>query len=106
MSYNSNNVFAQIISGKLPAKVVYESQEILAFHDTNPASEKHILVIPKGQYESYTDFLERASSEEVHSFFKTASEIAKAQGMQKGFKIEINNGYLQHIPHFHIHLIA
>ena len=49
--YDKNNIFAQIILGKIPAKKVYEDEKILAFHDVNPISEIHVLVIPKNVFD-------------------------------------------------------
>ena len=47
--YDESNIFARILRGEIPAKRVYEDEHALAFHDINPLSPTHILVIPKGQ---------------------------------------------------------
>ena len=45
--YDDNNIFARIIRGEIPSKKIYEDEHVLAFHDINPLSPTHILVIPK-----------------------------------------------------------
>lgn len=106
MEYEDSNVFAKIIRKELPARVVYEDEDCIAFHDAQPESEKHILVIPKGRYKSYSNFVEEAPSELVLSFFKILKKVALSQGMSDGFRIQINNGTFQHVQHFHVHLMA
>jgi len=55
--YDDSNIFARILRGELPSKKVYEDDHVLAFHDINPLAPVHILVIPKGPYVSWDDFL-------------------------------------------------
>ena len=63
--YDDNNIFARILRGEIPSKKVYEDEHVLAFHDINPLSPTHILVIPKGNYVSWDDFSENASDGEI-----------------------------------------
>ena len=107
MKYDKNNVFAKIIRGELPSKKVYEDDLVLAFHDINPSSKVHILVIPKGEYISFDDFMENASDKEIKHFFKKVQEIAKDAGVSKtGYKIIANHGESagQIVFHFHMHI--
>ena len=74
MAYDRNNVFARILRGELPCTKVYEDEHVLAFHDINPLSPTHILVIPKGRYVSWDDFSAKASDAEKNTakkFFST-----------------------------------
>ena len=52
MSYDKNNIFAKILRKEIPCKKVYENDHVLAFHDINPQKKVHVLVIPKGEYET------------------------------------------------------
>ena len=109
MAYDVNNVFAKIIRGEIPCKKVFEDEHTLAFHDINPQAPRHILLIPKTPYISFTDFCDHASSEQVASFFKTASKLTNDLGLsQEGFRLVTNNGLHggQEVPHFHIHLMG
>ena len=60
MAYDTNNVFAKILRGEIPAKTVYEDDYALAFHDIHPQAPVHVLVIPKGDYVSLDDFSAQA----------------------------------------------
>lgn len=46
-NYDNNNIFAQILSGKLPCKKVYDDESVLVFHDKYPDAPVHILAVPK-----------------------------------------------------------
>ena len=107
--YDKNNIFAQIILGKVVAKIVYEDEEILAFHDIKPMSEIHVLVIPKGEYVDYSDFINKASNKEIKNYFSKIIDIIKALGLeQKDYTLISNRGASagQTVLHFHTHIIS
>ena len=109
MIYDKNNIFAKIIRGEIPSNKVYEDGEVLAFHDISKAAPLHILVIPKGEYVNFSDFVNKAKAEEVASFFKKVSEVAKLSGAAEGgFRLITNNGLNAHqaVPHYHVHILA
>ena len=54
--YDDTNIFARILRGEIPCKRVHEDAHALAFHDINPQTPVHVLVIPKGRYVSIADF--------------------------------------------------
>ncbi len=107
--YDKNNVFAKIIRGEIPANKIYEDEFLLAFHDISKATPIHVLVIPKGEYINFSDFVSNAKSEEISHFFKKVSEVAKTVGaVESGFRLIANSGINAHqtVPHFHIHILA
>jgi histidine triad (HIT) family protein len=109
MPYDQNNIFAKIIRGEIPTQKVYEDEKILAFHDISKASPIHVLVIPKGEYKNFPDFVDNASGEEISYFFKKVSEVAKlVKADESGFRIVSNTGFNanQTVPHFHLHILA
>ncbi len=109
MNYNSENIFAKIIRGEIPANKVFEDEKILAFYDISKAAPVHVLVIPKGQYVDFSDFVTKAGNEEVAYFFKKVSEIAANLGVDKsGFRLISNKGDDAHqtVMHFHMHILA
>ena len=57
MAYDRNNVFARILRGEIPCKKVYEDEHVLAFHDINPQTPTHVLVIPEGRIRLVRRFL-------------------------------------------------
>ena len=109
MAYDRDNVFARILRGEIPCKKAYEDPHVLAFHDINPQSPTHILVIPKGEYVSLDDFSEKASAEEMAALIRALGRLAREQGVaETGYRILANNGAAAHqeVPHFHVHLFG
>lgn len=109
MTYDSNNIFAKIIRGEIPAKKVYEDEKILAFHDISAAAPTHVLVIPKGEFSDFSDFVAKADTTEISYFFKKTSEIADLLKVRdSGFRTIFNSGSDAHqtVPHFHVHILG
>lgn len=109
MAYDNNNIFAKILSGEVPCNKVYEDGFALAFHDIAPAAPVHVLVIPKGEYESFQDFATKASPEKMQGFFYAVQKIAAQLGIDKsGYRLIANHGKEggQVVPHFHVHLLG
>src|SRR3954469_12010840 len=102
MAYDTNNIFARILRGEIPSKKVYEDDHALAFHDINPLSPTHILVIPKGPYVSWDDFSATASEEEIAAFVRAVGKIARDSGLVgEGYRLLANTGLNsgQEVPH-------
>ena len=109
MAYDRNNVFARILRGEIPCRKVFEDEHVLAFHDINPQTPTHILVIPKGEYESLDDFSEHASEAEMAALLRATGRIAREAGVAaSGYRILANHGVNAHqeVPHFHIHIFG
>lgn len=109
MAYDASNIFAKIIRGEIPSKKVFEDERVLAFEDVEPAAPVHVLVVPKGEYESFDDFTDRAKSEEVAHFFRTIRRIAHQLGLERsGYRLLTNHGKhaSQSVPHFHVHILG
>ena len=105
--YNKNNIFAKIISGEIPAEKLYEDEMVIAIKDINPAAPIHILVMPKGEYTDFADFVEKASLAETTHYFKTIAKIAKDNGANE-YRTVSNNGLSsgQSVFHFHTHILS
>ncbi|WP_338453516.1 HIT family protein [Candidatus Bealeia paramacronuclearis] len=109
MSYDSNNIFARILRHEVPAKIIYEDDYALAFHDINPQAPLHVLVIPKGNYISFYDFSQNASFEETKGFYGAVKNVIdQLEIHDDGFRVLTNNGVNggQEVPHFHLHIFA
>lgn len=107
--YDDGNIFARILRGEIPAKTVYEDDHALAFHDINPQTPTHILVIPKGAYVSWDDFSARASEAEIAGFVRAVGAVARAGNLvTPGYRLLSNVGADGHqeVPHLHVHLFA
>ena len=109
MSYDPQNIFAKILRGEIPCKKVYEDEHALAFHDINPQTPLHVLVIPKGPYVSFDDFSEKASEAEIAGWVRAIGKVARDLGLQEpGYRVLSNMGRDAHqeVPHLHMHLFA
>jgi histidine triad (HIT) family protein len=109
MAYDRNNVFARILRGEIPCKKVHEDAHVLAFYDIHPQAPTHILVIPKGEYVSFDDFSQNASTEEIVALIRALGDIARREGVAgSGYRILANTGPAAHqeVPHFHVHLFG
>ncbi|GGI43474.1 histidine triad nucleotide-binding protein [Paenibacillus marchantiophytorum] len=104
----SDCIFCKIVAGDLPSKKVYEDDQILAFHDIQPASPIHVLIIPKKHIAS----LAEAGSEDwalIGQMQNAAAQIARELGVtESGYRVITNNGANagQIVHHLHYHLMA
>ncbi|MDR3224307.1 MAG: HIT domain-containing protein [Holosporales bacterium] len=114
MQYDKNNVFYKIINRELNANIILEGEHFLAFHDIAPKAPVHVLVIPKGCYVDYYDFVLNASDTEILDFCRGTAEIIKMMKIEKpGFKLVANAGKFsmndekgQEVMHFHFHILG
>ena len=107
--YDDSNIFARILRGEVPANKVFEDEHVLAFHDINPLSPAHVLVIPKGPYVSWDDFSKRASDAEIAAFVRAVGQIARDAGLvEPGYRLLANTGpdSGQEVPHLHVHIFG
>ena len=106
-TYDDNNIFAKILRGELPAKVLHDSEHVLAFPDIAPQAPVHILVIPKGRYIAQGDFHATASDAEITELWRAVAALA-AEHCAGGHRVIANQGSDsgQLIPHFHVHILG
>lgn len=104
----SETIFTKIINKEIPADIVFEDEEILAFKDINPQAPIHILIIPKRQIPTLNDMLE-SDQHIIGKVMYRASQIAKDMGLaDDGYRLVINcnEGAGQTVFHIHCHLIG
>ena len=109
MPYDKNNIFAKIIRGEIPAKKIYEDENILAFYDISKASPIHVLVIPKGEFIDFIDFVAKENPQKITNFFQKVAQISQdLKIVESGFRLISNNGSDAHqtVKHFHVHILA
>lgn len=103
-----DNIFLKIIRKEIPADIVYEDAELLAFRDIHPLAPVHILIIPKKPIESITT-MESEDALIVGKMFLVAQGIARDLNIsEKGYKLLIRVGRDggQEVPHLHLHLLG
>ena len=99
--------FGQIIRKEIPADIVYEDDLCLAFRDITPQAPTHILIIPKKPIPKLAAAQPEDKALLGHLLF-TASQIAKEQTLENGYRVVINTGEEggQTVFHLHLHLLA
>ena len=101
-------IFCKIINKEIPATIVYEDNEILAFRDINPVAPVHILVIPKKHIESLVN-LKEEDELLIGKIYTVINVIAKQEGIdEKGFRVVVNCGEDggQEVKHLHFHILG
>ena len=101
-------LFEKIVAREIPAKVVFEDDEMLAFHDINPQAPVHVLVVPKRVIPRIAE----AKSDDgplLGRLLLRAKQIASELGLSEtGFRLVINSGRNggETVPHLHVHLLG
>ena len=97
-------LFCKIIAGEIKAKSVLETENVLAFFDVNPVCDIHILVIPKRHIDSVLTISEE-NSKEILEMYSAVKQIVEKKNID-AFRLTINGGKFQHVPHLHMHLLS
>lgn len=97
-------LFCQIVAGKIPAEIVLENNDALAFLDHRPLQYGHVLFIPKPHIETFDEL----PPEQTGDFFKVAQSLST--GVERAMEAEgtflaINNKISQSVPHLHLHIV-
>lgn len=98
------DIFCKIIAGEISGKKVFEDDTVMVIMDVNPVSNGHCLVIPKVHYQDLYDI----DIKTLNHILKIARDVSKIL-MEKlscdGITLVQNNGSIQEVKHFHLHLI-
>jgi len=99
-------VFCRIAQGEAPASIVYQDEGVVAFRDRNPQAPVHVLVIPREHYASLMELPEDGKL--LERLLLAIKEVARATGIQGGFRSVVNCGARggQTVGHLHIHVLG
>ena len=99
-----NCIFCKIVKKEIPASIVYEDAELLAFKDINPIDKVHLLIIPKEHIENLF-YCNEEHKELLSKMMLLAPKLAKGSGLE-GFRTMINTGEKggQEVFHIHFHV--
>ena len=100
-------LFCKIAAGEIPSTCVYQDELVYAFRDINPQAPTHILVIPKAHIDSVNGITEENSAVVAH-IFEVIPGIAKAEGLENGYRVVSNCGQDagQTVFHLHFHILG
>ena len=107
-SHMSKTLFEKIVAREIPAAIVYEDDQVLAFRDINPQAPTHVLIIPKKPIARIAEATLEDQAVLGHLLLK-AGEVARQLGLDKtGFRLVFNNGPHagEAVPHLHCHLLG
>jgi histidine triad (HIT) family protein len=105
---SDNCLFCAIASGDQSAKILFEDDRCVAYHDVNPQAPKHILVIPREHMDSLND-ASRNDEALLGYLLRIGARIANQLGIaEDGFRVVINTGRNagQTVEHLHIHVLG
>lgn len=104
----SDDLFLKIINREIPADIVYETDDVLAFRDIAPKAPTHILIIPKIHLKTVND-IEPEHGELIGKLFLAAAKLAKQEGVaEEGYRLVMNCNPAggQEVYHIHLHLLG
>jgi len=100
-------LFQKIIDREIPANIVFEDDQVLAFRDIDPKAPTHVLVIPKKPIARISEATE-ADAELLGRLLLAATKVAEEEGLDGGYRLVINDGAHggQAVYHLHVHLLG
>lgn len=105
---NNDCLFCKIVEKKIPADIVYESENIIAFKDIEPKAPIHCLIIPKKHISTIND-IDGSNSNIIGLMYEAAAQLARTLNVDKdGYRVVMNcnsNGG-QTVYHVHLHFLA
>ena len=100
----SDCVFCKIGSREIPAMIVYENDEFMAFRDIAPKAPSHVIVMPKKHYSVVHDCTDERL---LGRLLLAATEVVKQEQLtSSGYRIVLNGGESQAVHHLHVHLLG
>lgn len=102
-----NCIFCKIVRGEIPSRKVYEDDELLAFHDIQPVTPVHFLLVTKEHIDSMAH-LEARHAAVMGRMMVMVQKLAAEQGSTEGFRIVCNTGRVgrQDVFHLHVHVLG
>ena len=103
----SENIFLKIAEKKIPARIAYEDEHCLAFHDINPQAPVHVLLVPRKVIPTHAD-LRPEDRELLGHLHLVAAQLAEKLGLRDGYRLVLNckERAGQTVPHLHLHLLG
>ena len=103
----SKTIFQKIADREIPANIVYEDSEVVAFRDVHPQAPVHVLVVPRRSIPRVAEAVATDQALLGHLLLK-AAEVARQLGLNQGYRLVINNGPDggESVPHLHCHILG
>ena len=100
-------LFCRVVAGEVPAEIVREDADTVAFRDIDPKAPVHVLVVPRAHHPAAAAVL-AADGALLASMFSAAVAVAESEGLDGGYRMVFNTGpdAGQSVPHAHLHLLG
>ncbi len=101
-------IFEKIIRREIPAKIVLEDDDLLAFHDVNPEAPVHVLIIPKRVIPRLAEATQEDGALLGKLLLASRAVAEKLDLLQSGYRVVINSGpdAGETVPHLHVHVLG
>lgn len=99
-------IFCKIIKGEISKDFTYESENVVAFPDINPSADIHILIVPKQHIGGISDLTSEYGSLLAEVYQVVKKLVAEHNLTNDAYRVVVNGGKAQHVPHIHFHLLG
>ena len=96
-------IFCKIARGEIPAKKIYDDDEVMAFHDIRPQAPVHFLVVPKAHVATLYD-AQMSHVPALGKMLALSGRLAREAGAAEGFRTIVNTGRVGHQEVYHVHM--
>lgn len=103
----SECTFCRIVRGEISSHIIYQDEDVTAFHDLHPRAPVHILIVPNRHIVGVAQ-VEPEDATLLGKLFVVARRLAEQEGIVNGYRLVVNNGPLagQSVFHLHVHLLG
>lgn len=99
-------IFCRIIKGEIPKEFSYQSENLVVFEDINPSADVHLLIVPKKHISGISEIGEEHKNLLVEVYQVTNELVSKNNLKDNLYRVVVNGGKAQHVPHLHFHLLG
>jgi histidine triad (HIT) family protein len=101
-------LFCRIVAAEIPARIAYQDEQVVAFHDIDPKAPTHLLIVPR-EHVASVDALDARHGPTLAAMVAAAQRLAREVGAERGgYRLVFNHGADagQSVDHVHMHLLA
>lgn len=100
-------IFEKIVAREIPARIIWEDDDAIAFHDVDPQAPVHVLIVPKKIIARLTEATD-GDQAMLGKLLLIARDVAKKLNLSNGYRVVINNGpdAGESVPHLHVHVLG
>ena len=105
MQVSDDCIFCSIVKGDTESDFLYEDGQVVAFRDSNPAAKFHVLIVPKDHVPAL-DSMSTLNTEFLAHLLLTAKKLGNEHSSEYGYRVALNGGGAEDVPHLHMHVLG